>query len=596
MFLRKHVREKDGKSHVYWTLVETVRTARGPRQRIVSYLGDISEDAQGGYEELAAQLNGRGQGRQRDFFEVIPKEPSISIYPQRIRVERVRDFGDVWVGVSLWKMLKFDEFFTSHLAPGREEVNWAEMICYRVVSQFCEPTSELGVAERLSQQNALCDILGIAEYQIEENRLYRTLDRLLAQKQALTHHLKERYGELFGIEYDILLYDITSTYFEGECPHNPQARYGYSRDKRRDCKQVLVAVVVTKEGMPLSFEVFDGNRRDVTTVEEMVQSIERVYGKACGIWVMDRGMVSEKVLEWLRGRGAKYLVGTPKDMLKKFEKELLEKNWQQARVDVEVKFVRCPQGNNELFVLCRSASRKEKEKAIVQRFTRRIEEGLQKLTQATNRIKRPLQNRDLLQRRIGALLKVNSRAAKLFEIQVESIQEGKKQRLVLQWKRKDSLGDWAELSSGCYLLRSNISTELSSEEMWQAYIGLTEIENVFRLSKSDLGLRPIWHHKQERVQAHIFIAFLALILQRVFEHALNRAGLGRSSRKILHEFRKIKSLDLCLPTTEGTELKLRLVSEPEQSLKIILQHCRLHIPRRLSHKTHNQFLLQNTRL
>ena len=404
----------------------------------------------------------------------------------------------------------------------------------------------------------------------------------MGHKEELMKHLKQRYGELFTVNYALLLYDITSTYFEGTAKRNPQAKYGYSRDKRSDCRQVLVALVVTREGFPLSFEVFDGNRRDVTTVQEMVESIEKQYGKARRIWVMDRGMVSEPNLEWLRDRGAQYLVGTPRSWLKPFEKELLEQDWREVEPGVEVRFVRSSDGPEEIFVLCRSAARREKEQGIFHRFVQRIEDGLQKLEAATSRPHRPLRNRDTLQRKIGALLKINSRAARMFAIQVDSVPEGKRERLRIAWTKKAALNDWTELSSGCYLLRSNISSDLSPEEMWKSYIALTEVENAFRTLKSDLQLRPIWHHRQDRTQAHIFVCFLALILQRTLEHALDRAGLGRSTRKVIEEFRSVKSMDLLLPTTTGKELRMRVVSEPEQSLRILMQHCRIQIPRRLA--------------
>ena len=588
MFLRKHVRVKDGKRHEYWTLVETYRTAKGPRQRIVSYLGDLTEESQSGYNELVRQVAGNDQTKQQELFEVIKPGEPVSVYPERIRVERVRDFGDSWIGTSLWRKLQLDKFFNEQIIDGRQSVPWGDMICYLAVSSFCEQSSELRIAERLSQQNALSDILNIKDYQINETRLYRTLDKLWQCKDKLSEHLRQRYGELFGISYDILLYDITSTYFEGSCAGNPQAQYGYSRDKRGDCRQVLVALIVTKEGFPLNFEVFDGSRGDVTTVKEIVQKIESTYGQSERIWVMDRGMVSEANLTWLRKRGAKYLVGTPKGMLKKFEKELLSKGWKEAESGVEVKLVKCLDGSDEVFVLCRSAARKEKEQAIFRRFLVRIEEGLQALQVATLRATRPLKNRDLLQRKIGALLQKNTRAARLFEVTVESIQEGNKEQLRLSWIKKETVDDWVELATGCYLLRTNISSKLSAEEMWKAYIGLTEVEAAFRSLKSELKLRPVFHQKEERVKAHIFVCFLALILLRTFEHALNKAGLGRSVRKVIQEFRSVKSLDVILPTTSGAELKLKIISEPEPSLRILMQHAKINMPLRL--EKHQNYL------
>lgn len=371
---------------------------------------------------------------------------------------------------------------------------------------------------------------------------------------------------------------MTSTYFEGQCPLNPQAKRGYSRDQRSDCKQITIALVVTKEGMPLYHEVFDGNRRDVTTVEDIVESVEAVFGLAKRVWVMDRGMVSEDNLEWLRARGTFYIVGTPKSWLKKFEQEIVNPDWCKVEPDIEVKIVMNDEYQEELFVLCRSQARKEKEHAMIRLFSERIELGLQKLSQAISRPKRALRDRDKIQRKIGALLKVNSRAARLFEVKLEDV-DGK---LRLVWDKREKLTDWQDLSDGCYLLRSNLPKGLSPQEMWRAYINLTEVEEAFRMEKQDLGLRPVWHHEEDRVQAHIFVCFLALCLQKTFEQMLNRAGLGNSVRKVLEEFQTVKSMDVVMPTAQGDDLKLRVVSDPDLALKILLQRMGMRLPKRLS--------------
>lgn len=524
---------------------------------------------------MVKRLGGRSDG-QRDIFKP-ERTGSISIIPERLRVERVRDFGDAWVGVGLWKLLKLDEFFSQQIEPGQEAIPWATMISYLAVSRFCESMSKLSIAERYTDRSALADILGIDPLKVNKDRLYRTMDALLPCKQALGEHLKKRYGELFGIDYELYLYDITSTYFEGQCPSNPQAKRGYSRDQRSDCKQVTLALVVTKEGLPLFFEVFDGNRRDVTTVEEIVEHVEGIYGRAGRVWVMDRGMVSDANLEWLRKRGTVYLVGTPKGMLRKFERHLVESSWERVYADVDVKIARSPEYQDETFIVCRSASRREKELAMARRFTERIEAGLEKLRCSVSRQRRPLTDRDKLQRKIGALLKVNSRAARFFKITVEE----RDNRLHLSWTKQADYDAWSELSAGCYLLRSNLSTELSATELWKAYMGLTEIEEAFRISKHDLGLRPIWHHWEKRVQAHIFVCFLSLVLQKTLEQGLISKGLGSSTRKVLEECRGLKSMDVVLPMTEGNELRMKIVSDPDPALKILLNHLNLRHPKRL---------------
>ena len=577
MFLRKNKRIKDGKPHVYWSLVETIRTAKGPRQRIVGYLGDLEESQEESYRGLIRRIEGQTQ-EQLSLLKPRRLGDPVTIVPEEVRVERVLDFGDAFLGVEFWKLLKLDAFFSQEIFRGKEDLPWDTVICFLVVSRFCQSMSKLSIVEQYVDQSALCDILGIDPLKINKDRLYRAMDVLLSHKGALGDHLKQRYGELFQLDYELFLYDMTSTYFEGQCPINPQAKRGHSRDHRSDCKQVTLALVVTKEGLPLYFEVFDGNRSDVTTVEEVVEYVESIYGKSQRVWVMDRGMVSEKNLKWLRKRGTAYIVGTPKSMLKKFEHHLLESDWETVHPDVEVKLVKTEEYPTEQFILSRSTCRREKEKAMVDLFSSRIEKGLETLAAAVSRTHRPLKDRDRLQRKIGALLKTNSRASRLFEIHVEE----RDQKLHLSWKRKTPLNDWADLSAGCYLLRSNLPPGLSASELWKAYITLTQVEETFRITKQDLGLRPVWHHEKERVQAHIFICFLSLVLQKTLELALASKGLGKSTRKVLEEFKTLKSMDVILPTTQGDELKIRKVSQPNPALKILLQHLRLKCPRRLT--------------
>jgi transposase len=571
---------KDGKPHVYWSLVETIRTPKGPRQRVVGYLGELNSEEEAGYQCFVKRLKGES-GTQQDLFKPVPLDKPVSVYPGQAEVEKVRDFGDAWVGVGMWRMLKLEKFFKLELFKGKEEIPWEAVVCFLVVSRFCKSMSKLALAERYVGQSALSDILGINSFKVNKNRLYRAMDVMVSHKQALGEHLKKRYGELFRLEYDLLLYDITSTYFEGECLRNPQAKRGYSRDKRSDCKQVLLALVTSKEGFPLFYEVFEGNRRDVTTLENVVEGVESVYGKADRVWVMDRGMVSEDDLEWLRDRGSRYIVGTPKSMLKQFEKQLLDSQWEAVYSDLEVKKICSPEYQDEVFVMCRSSSRREKEKGIVERFIERIEEGLNKLNRAVIREKRALRDRDKLQRKIGALLKANSRAARFFEIKVRSSKEGKRERLHLSWNRREENKDWADLSAGCYLLRSNLAKDMTAKDLWKAYINLTQIEEAFRMSKSDLGLRPVFHQTEQRVQAHIFICFLSLVLQKTFEQALVAKGLGRSTRKVLEELQGLKSMDVILPTTAGDKIRLKIISNPEPSLKILLDHLKLRPPKRL---------------
>jgi transposase len=581
MFLRKFRRRKDGKAHAYWALVESVRVGAKVRQRIVAYLGDVGDEETTGWEHLVRRLECRPLC-EPELFErrEVPAKP-VEIYPDRVRVERVRDFGDAFVGLALWRYVGLDRFFGERMPRGREAIAWATMVAYAAVARFCEPTSELATAESFTDRSALADLLGVDPLAINEDRLYRTLDQALKHKSALAAHLRTTYADLFGADYDLLLYDLTSTYFEGKAAGIPQARYGYSRDKRSDCKQVIVALIVTREGLPLDFEIFEGNRRDHQTLQEIVEAVEAKFGRAGRIWVMDRGLATENNLAWLRGRGGFYLVGTPKSMLRRFERQLLEASWKEVRDGLDVALVEAPDHSEEIFVLCRSRDRVEKERAILTRFANRIEEGLEKIAQACRRRRAPLRDRFELGKRLGALLKANSRASRLFNIRVEE-QPGR--RLQLTWTRKSPDGtSWAERTAGHYLLRAHLGGQLTPDQFWHVYIQLTRVEDAFRKLKSNLAVRPVFHKTQPRVHAHIFLSFLSLVMLQTFELHLQGAGLGRSPQKVLAELRAWNSMDIILPTTDGRHLRRRVIAQPEPALKILLAQLRIRPPKTLRH-------------
>jgi len=439
--------------------------------------------------------------------------------------------------------------------------------------RLCKPSSELKIAEHLYERSALDDLLGIPGDKVNDDRLYRALDSLLPHKIELEKHLKERLGQLFNIEYDLLLYDVTSTYFEGISASNEQALPGYSRDHRPDCKQICIALVVSREGIPLGYEVFAGNRNDVTTVKEIVEKIERQYGTAGRIWVMDRGMVSEKNLEYLRSGGRRYIVGTPKSQLKRFERELLTEDWQKVREGLDVKLCPSPDAG-ETFILCRSSSRRIKEKQIHERFERRLEKGLTKLTESCLKKKPKV---GVVERRVGRLLGANSRAAGLFKVKVTTSEDG---RIAVVWEKVEAWRQWAQLSEGCYMLRSNIS-DWDAEQLWQAYIQLTEAEAAFRIQKGDLRIRPIWHQKMERVNAHILVCFLAYVLWKMIGQMAKRAGLGDETRKVFDEIAQIKVVDVVMPTKQGVEIRKRCVAQPTNAQATLLQKLQLHLPQRL---------------
>lgn len=568
MYIRKCRQRKDGKVREYWQLVESYRTERGPRQRVVAYLGAVEESARLGVRQAAT---GEQAHQKRLFGEVQPEW--VEVDTRRMRVERVREFGGPWLGQKMLVMLGIPELLDSLMGHGREEIEWPVMAQVLVLAHLCDPSSELRVAEHVYEQTALVDLLGVPCEKVNDDRLYRALDMLLPHKSELEKHLKEWLGELFDLEYDILLYDITSTYFEGECGKNEQAQRGYSRDHRPDCKQVCIGLVVSKTGMPLGYEVFCGNRSDVTTVDEIVKVIEEKYGASDRIWVMDRGMVSQENIEHLRSGNRRYILGTPKSQLKAFEKQLLDDGWESIREGLEVKLCPSPDGC-ETFILCRSKDRQEKEKAIHERFEKRIEEGLERIAESCRKKK---QKPAEIERKIGKLLGRNTRAEGLFKVDVRTREDGGAE---VAWSKTETWREWSKLSEGCYALRSNI-TDWSAEELWKAYIQLTQAEAAFRIQKQDLSVRPVWHQKKERVQAHILVCFLAYVLWKTLGQLCRKADLGDEPRRVFAELSQIRTVDVVLPTKSGVEIRRRCVAEPTKHQLILLQHLGLTLPKRL---------------
>jgi transposase len=567
VYIRKATRVKDGKQHHYWSLVESYRTERGPRQRVVAWLGEMDEAGRLGIENVAEGGGGFQQGL---WGETEPEWAEVNI--RGVRVDNVRDFGGPWLGLKLMYRLGLDRFFMEHLPVGREEVSWAAMAKILVLCRLCHPSSELYIAEHFFEKTALSDLLGVCADKVNDDRMYRALDQVLPHKEALEGHLKEVAGSLFGLDYDLFLYDVTSTYFEGEAKRNGLAQRGYSRDRRGDCKQVCIGLVVSREGFPLGYELFSGNRSDVTTVEEIVEAMEERYGKAKRIWVMDRGMASGKNFEFLNKEGRQYIIGANRGQLKEYERELLKGDWERVQPGLEVKKVESPDGK-EVFILCRSDDRATKEKAIHDRFEQRIEEGLKGIVGGCEKRRYRV---SVIERRIGKLMARNSRAAGLFEVEVD---KGLNGGAKVRWRKKEQWREWSRLSEGCYLLRSNVR-EWSADELWRAYIQLTEAEDAFRIHKSDLRIRPVWHQKEERVRAHIMVCFLAYVLWRALGAICHQVGLGGEPRKVFQELSKIKLTDVVLPTRRGKEIRLRCVETPTPHQRILLQRLKLSLPQR----------------
>jgi len=589
MFLRRFERHKNGKPHTYWALAESYRTAKGSRQRIVAYLGELSGNEQDGWTRFCSHRDGDASQRpERTLFDP-PRhhEPNddepLLVQLSSIRLERTRDFGDVWLAWGLWRMLRFDQLLEQLMAPGREDVSWGTVAAILTIARFCEPSSELYIADTWYRRTALEELLGVTPRQVHTDRLYKGLDQLLPHKEAIEKWLRQRLGELFELKCDLLLYDVTSTYFEGDMEGCRIAQRGYSRDSRGDRPQVCIGLVVTEDGFPLGYEIFAGNTHDSKTVKTIIESLEKKHGSLNRIWVMDRGMVSEENLKFLRDRGGQYIVGTPKQMLRQFEQHLIDQDWMKAQEGVKVKLVGGPAGH-ETFILARSADRRAKELAMHEKFTQRMETGLQKLRAAAEAGR--LKDEKIAGERLGRLKERNCRAAHAFDVTIAKLPEPRgKQCLEITWRLNQKFGDWSQLADGCYLLRTNL-TGVDAATLWKRYIQLTEAEWAFRITKDELSIRPIWHHKEDRVKAHILVCFLAYVLWKTLAGWMRNSGLGDAPRTLLEEISKLKSGDVTLAARslrpgEMRRITLRCVTEPDEAQTVLLRRLGLTLPRRL---------------
>jgi transposase len=575
MYLRHTTIRKDGKVHRYWRLVRSVRVGRRVIQQTVAQLGELDEDGR-----IAARALGRrliGSPEQAALFEDGSEHLTVPVRVKGIRIERSRQFGDVYLALALWRATGLEELCDRLLPVGKERVGWAKMAAVLVAARLCEPSSELHIAEAWYRRTALPDLLQLGDEEVNKDRLYRGLDRLLAHKEVFEAHLSKRCGELFGVENEVLLYDVTSTYFEGQAEANPQARRGYSRDHRPDCKQVLIALVVTFDGFPLGYEVFAGNTHDARTLQTIVSTMEARHGVLGRVWIADRGMSSAENLAWLRQTGRRYIIGAPKSELKKFGAELARPDrWRTVHEGVEVKLARHPE-TEETVILCRSADRRSKEQAMHDKFSRRIELALERLRSRIARAKKRLDPASV-NRQIGRILQQNQRAAARFAIALDPDDGPAGCRLRTGYNA--SFDDWAALSEGAYLLRSNIS-DWSDRQLWKAYIQLTQAEAAFRIHKDQLNVRPIWHQREERVQAHILVCFLAFVLWKSLEMWQQRAGLGNAPRTILEELARIQSHDVVLPTAAHGQIRLRCVTQPDAAQAALLDRLGIILPKRM---------------
>jgi transposase len=588
MYLRHTIRRKDGKVHRYWRLVRSVRIGRRVIQQTVAQLGEL--DAHGRVEARALARRLIGTPEQAQLFNDGSADLTVPVRLKGLRIERSRQFGDVYLALALWRGTGLEELCEQLLPAGQEQVAWAKMAAVLVAARFCEPSSELHIAEDWYRRTALCDLLQLGDEAVNKDRLYRGLDHLLAHKVALEAHLSKRCGELFEPQNEVLLYDVTSTYFEGQAEANPQAQRGYSRDHRPDCKQVCIALVVTFDGFPLGYEVFAGNTHDSRTLQTIVTTMEARHGIVGRVWIADRGMASAANLAWLRQTGRRYIIGAPKSELKKFASALASTaGWHTVHEGVEVKLASDSE-TSETVILCRSADRRNKERAMHDKFSGRIETAFQRLAARITRSKKRLDPAKV-NRQIGRILQQNQRAAARFAVELLADPCPAGFRLCFAYNA--SFDDWAAVSEGAYVLRSNI-TDWSDQQLWKAYIQLTQAEAAFRIQKDQLNVRPIWHQREDRVQAHILVCFLAFVLWKSLEMWQSRAGLGNSPRTVLEELARIQSHDVVLPTPTHGQIRLRCVTQPDAAQAALLDRLGIILPKRMRPSEHELPALAHT--
>jgi transposase len=575
MFLRSTNRKKDGKDHRYFSIVENRRLPGGKSvQRTVLYLGEINDQQQAAWRKRLEVFD--EQERRYTTMSLFPEDreipadalDSVQVRLSGLELRRPRIFGNCWLACELWHQLGLDEFWQERLPEGREGVSWEKVLRLLVVNRLIDPGSELRVHRQWFVDSAMDELLETDFAVAEKDRLYRCLDRVLAHKQELFVWLKQKWAELFKADFEVLLYDLTSTYFEGEMEQNPKARRGYSRDGRPDCLQLVIALVVTPDGFPLAYEVLNGNTADCTTLRGFLQRIENTYGRARRVWVMDRGIPTEAVLQEMRepGRQTFYLVGTPKARIKQHEKKWLDLPWQKVRDSVEVKLY---QHEGELYVLAKSQGRQAKEMAMRRKRVARL---LRKL----RTMRKSLPKRDQLLLRIGAAKKDAGRAFGLVKIHLPPPGQAVTRQSFSFQLDKTKLKT-LEQRDGHYLLRSNLTGE-DPTVLWTLYVQLTQIESVFRCLKGELGIRPIYHQLEHRAEAHVLIAFLAYCLQVTLKNRLMIHAPGLTAAAVLEKLATIQMVEVWIPTLDGRWLVLPRHTQPEKDVQALLDQIQLTLP------------------
>ena len=575
MFLRSTNRRKDGKDHRYFSVVENRRLSSGKTaQRTVLYLGEVNDKQEAAWRKTLEVFDEDQQSsRNLSLFpddRPVPADviDSLQVKLSGLQLRRPRTFGDCWLACETWKQLELDRFWQQHLPEGREAVSWEKVLQLLVVNRLIDPGSELRVHRHWFVQSAMDELLAVDFAVAEKDRLYRCLDLLPAHKQELFVWLRQKWADLFHADFEVLLYDLTSTYFEGEMEENPKAKRGYSRDSRPDCLQVVIALVVTTDGFPLAYEVMDGNTSERTTLRGFLDKIENTYGKAKRMWIMDRGIPTEEILAEMRepSRQLSYLVGTPKGKIRQYEKKWLDLPWQKVRDSVEVKLF---EQGSELFVLAKSEGRQQKEIAIRRK-------RLVRLLRKLRAMRRSLPARDQLLMRIGAAKTEAGRAFGFVQIEIPGASQQVTRESFRFGVNKSKLKE-AELRDGHYLIRSNV-TGGDPAVLWGRYVQLTQIEAVFRSLKSDLGIRPVYHRLEHRVDAHIFIAFLAYCLQVTMKHRLMLHAPGLTPSAVLEKLATVQMIDVWIPTVDGRWLILPRYTQPEKDTALLLQQLKLELP------------------
>jgi transposase len=575
MFLRSTVRKKNGKEHEYFSIVENKRVASGKVvQRHVLYLGEINSNQQEAWRKTI-EIFEDGQTKPRtvalfpeDEAVEVSGDEVVQIRLKELQLKRPRQWGACWLATELYQKLQLDQFWAQKLPPSRKGTRWDLVLQILVTYRLLDPGSEWKLHRQWFQTTAMADLLGEDFGLAETHKLYQCLDLLVAHKQALFDHLSGRWKDLFNAKFDVLLYDLTSTYFESDPPFSPEdkRKFGYSRDKRPDCVQVVIALIVTPEGFPLSYEVMDGNTSDKTTLPAFLKKIEEQYGKAQRIWIMDRGIPTKKDLQAMQNSEppVHYLVGTPKGRLTQYEKQLTELPWQAVRPGVEVKLLK---EEKELYVLAQSQDRRKKERGMRRRQLKWLWQRLKEIQGMKFKKKTDMAMK------LGAARQQAPSAWRLVEVDIAEAESELSFKFSLRKKQLRQV----RRREGRYLLRSNL-TEEQPAQLWQLYIQLTQVEEAFKNLKGDLALRPLFHQKLSRVEAHIFVAFLAYCLHATLRRWLRDLAPGLTPRTVLDKFRAVQMIDVHLPTTDQREVILSRYTQPEKDLQLLLNQLKLQLP------------------